>query len=195
MGFFGEHILKSPEGLEALQPIRAKLASNYRAAGEFIVDNAQKTMSEAAYRATCSSAAEIFKQQQENNNDGESQTMALPTGWEVLGLTKEKAQSIFDDLAEKDFESSVQQIYGGAGQKYDSKGRKLDKDGNLIDEKDKEEAEREKESSDTGEANVMECDECGYTLFIAQGREFKFFSESFTCPECGCAKDKFTKRD
>ena len=40
--FFGEHILKSPEGLEALQPIKAMLASNYRAAGEFIVENAQK---------------------------------------------------------------------------------------------------------------------------------------------------------
>ena len=40
--FFGEHILKSPEGLEALKPIKAMLASNYRAAGEFIVENAQK---------------------------------------------------------------------------------------------------------------------------------------------------------
>merc|ERR1711862_348496 len=140
-------------------------------------------------------AAEIFKQQQENNNDEESQMMTLPTGWEVLGLTKEKAQSIFDELADQDFQSSVQQVYGGARQKYDSKGRKVDSDGNLIDEKDKEEAEREKESSsDTGDANVLECDECGYTLFVVKGREFKFFPESFTCPECGCGKDKFTKR-
>jgi len=193
--FFGEHILKSPEGLEALQPIKAMLASNYRAAGEFIVENAQKTMAEAAYRATVTHAAEIHKQ----NTDDEDSEFALPVGWEVLGLTKEKAQSIFDELEDEGFLSSRQKIYGKARQKYDSKGRKVDEDGNLIDEKDKEEAEREgtdsSDSSTEGGTNVFECGECGYTLFVAQGREFKFFPDSFTCPECGATKDKFNKRE
>lgn len=189
--FFGEHILKSPEGLEALKPIKAMLASNYRAAGEFIVENAQKTMAEAAYRATVTSAAEIHKQ---NNDETE---FTLPNGWEVLGLTKEKAQSIFDELEEEDFISSTKKLYGGSRQKYDSKGRKVDDDGNLIDEKDKEQAEREGDTGDSSEGgtNVFECGECGYTLFVAQGREFKFFPESFTCPECGATKDKFNKRE
>ena len=76
-------------------------------------------------------------------------------------------------------------------------GRKVDGDGNLIDEKDKEEAEREGDtgSSSEGGTNVFECGECGYTLFVAQGREFKFFPESFTCPECGATKDKFNKNE
>lgn len=40
--FFGEHILKSPEALQELQPIRDMLASAYRSGGATIVSNAQK---------------------------------------------------------------------------------------------------------------------------------------------------------
>ena len=36
-----------------------------------------------------------------------------------------------------------------------------------------------------------ECEECGYTLFIAAGREGKFFGDSYKCPECGAPKSKF----
>ena len=32
---------------------------------------------------------------------------------------------------------------------------------------------------------TCECEECGYTLFIAAGREGKFFGDSYKCPECG----------
>merc|ERR1712100_592724 len=31
---------------------------------------------------------------------------------------------------------------------------------------------------------TCECEECGYTLFIAAGREGKFFGDSYKCPEC-----------
>eukprot|EP00518_Triparma_eleuthera_P003828 CAMPEP_0182458268 /NCGR_PEP_ID=MMETSP1319-20130603/3651_1 /TAXON_ID=172717 /ORGANISM="Bolidomonas pacifica, Strain RCC208" /LENGTH=296 /DNA_ID=CAMNT_0024656923 /DNA_START=117 /DNA_END=1003 /DNA_ORIENTATION=- len=44
--FFGERILKSPEGLAGLQPIRDMLASSYRTGGAEIVSIAQKTMGE-----------------------------------------------------------------------------------------------------------------------------------------------------
>lgn len=40
--FFGEHILKSPEGQTELQPIRDMLSSAYRSGGPEIVANAQK---------------------------------------------------------------------------------------------------------------------------------------------------------
>lgn len=42
---------------------------------------------------------------------------------------------------------------------------------------------------------TCECQECGYTLFIAQGREGKFFSDAFKCPTCGAPKSKFTIDD
>ena len=38
---------------------------------------------------------------------------------------------------------------------------------------------------------TCECGECGYTLFIAAGREGKFFGDSYKCPECGAPKSKF----
>ena len=30
-----------------------------------------------------------------------------------------------------------------------------------------------------------ECTNCGYTLFVAKGREFKFFGDNFRCAGCG----------
>ena len=36
-----------------------------------------------------------------------------------------------------------------------------------------------------------ECTKCGYILFPAAGREFKFFGAGFTCPGCGAGKDAF----
>ena len=32
---------------------------------------------------------------------------------------------------------------------------------------------------------------CGYTLFVAKGREFKFFGDNFKCPTCGAGKEFF----
>ena len=36
-----------------------------------------------------------------------------------------------------------------------------------------------------------ECTKCGYVIFPAKGREFKFFGASFECPQCGAGKDAF----
>lgn len=36
-----------------------------------------------------------------------------------------------------------------------------------------------------------ECKKCGYTIFPAAGREFKFFGDDFTCAQCGCGKEEF----
>jgi rubrerythrin len=43
-------------------------------------------------------------------------------------------------------------------------------------------------------ALVVECSQCSYTLFVAKGREAKFFGPSFKCPDCGAAKDTFKTR-
>jgi len=36
-----------------------------------------------------------------------------------------------------------------------------------------------------------ECSKCGYTIFPAAGREWKFFGEDFKCPQCGAPKSDF----
>jgi rubredoxin len=73
-------------------------------------------------------------------------------------------------------------------QKYDKKGNRIDTEGKptdpdaVIDDDDKDDAPT---------SNVYTCENCGYTLFIAKGREFKFYGDDFACPECGAKKDKF----
>lgn len=48
-------------------------------------------------------------------------------------------------------------------------------------------------SGEPAKANMhaYQCTECGYTLFPAAGREFKFYGDDFVCPACGSPKDKF----
>lgn len=39
--------------------------------------------------------------------------------------------------------------------------------------------------------HAYQCGDCGYTLFPAAGREFKFYGDEFVCPACGAPKSKF----
>eukprot|EP00178_Gracilaria_changii_P014432 TRINITY_DN40680_c0_g1_i1.p1 TRINITY_DN40680_c0_g1~~TRINITY_DN40680_c0_g1_i1.p1 ORF type:complete len:418 (-),score=72.53 TRINITY_DN40680_c0_g1_i1:570-1823(-) len=39
--------------------------------------------------------------------------------------------------------------------------------------------------------HAYRCLDCGYTLFPAAGREFKFYGDDFVCPACGAPKDRF----
>ena len=34
-----------------------------------------------------------------------------------------------------------------------------------------------------------ECTQCGTTMFVAKGREFKFFGANFKCGTCGAGKE------
>ena len=138
-------------------------------------------MAEAAYKAAVLAAGKNQK------------TMTM--GWEVLGLSKETATRIFEDEAAEGFLSDREKMYGGQSQKYDAKGRPIDREGKLMDPEDQKAAEEEGDEDDGPASNVYECSECGYTLFIAQGREFKFYGDDFKCPECGAAKDKFNAKD
>jgi len=179
--FFGSRILKSAEGKAALEPIRDLIKSSYRGekgeVAESMVETSQQAMAEAAYRTAV-------------NEAGKDQS-SLTVGWEVLGLDKETATSIFEEEASEGFISYREKLYGNQSQKYDDAGNKIDDEGNL---EDPENAIVEKK--DNGPAsNVMGCQSCGYTLFIAKGREEKFFGDSFKCPECGAGKDKFEPVD
>jgi rubrerythrin len=46
-------------------------------------------------------------------------------------------------------------------------------------------------ASPSNSGMVAECTKCKYTLFVAPGREGKFFGPNFVCPECGAPKDDF----
>ena len=138
-------------------------------------------MAEAAYRSAVLAAGK------------DQETLTI--GWEVLGLTKEVATRIFEDEAKGGFLSDREKMYGGQSQRYDSKGHAIDKEGKLTDADDQKAAEEEEKQESEPASNVYECSECGFTLFIAKGREFKFYGEDFKCPECGAGKDKFKSKD
>jgi rubredoxin len=137
-------------------------------------------MAEAAYRTTVIGG-------------GKDQT-SLTSGWQVLGLDKETATRIFEGEAKEGFLTDREKMYGGQSRKYDKNGNIINKEGKLEDPEAQKAAEEEEESAEPA-SNVYECSECGYTLFIAKGREFKFFGDDFKCPECGAEKDKFNARD
>ena len=111
--FFGERILKSPEGRQSLQPIRDMLASNYRSGGEEIVEVAQRTMGESAYKSMVVSM-------------GPEQT-SLTKGWDLLGVPEDVARSIYDGVALNSFKSDAEDYY--AHQAFQPE---YDKDGNLV---------------------------------------------------------------
>lgn len=126
---------------------------------------------------------------------GGKRQSSLTPGWQVLGLDKETATRIYDAEAKEGFLSDREKMYGGQSTKYDAKGHAIDKEGKLIDPEDQKTASEEGTNKKGPVSNVYECSECGYTLFIAKGREFKFYGDDFKCPECGAAKDKFQARD
>ncbi len=138
-------------------------------------------MAEASYRTTVISGGKGQK--------------SLTQGWQVLGLDKETATRIYEVEAKNGFLTDREKMYGGQSTKYDAKGRAIDKEGILVDPEDQKAASDEGSDKKEPTSNVYECSECGYTLFIAKGREFKFYGDDFKCPECGAAKDKFKARD
>lgn len=43
----------------------------------------------------------------------------------------------------------------------------------------------------TAMLRAFKCENCGYELYPARGREGKFFPDSFKCPMCGSPKESF----
>uniref|UniRef100_A0A7S1BUB6 Rubredoxin-like domain-containing protein n=1 Tax=Corethron hystrix TaxID=216773 RepID=A0A7S1BUB6_9STRA len=191
--FFGDRILKSPEALDALKPLRDMLASNYRRGGAEIVRVSQETMAEAAYKSIVAAA-------------GPDQTSATP-GYNILGISKDRAQEIFDEVASENFETTLQQQQrmmesskeelvtkkddpkseGGGGDEVDVMKQ-------VLEENSAEDLEKSKEKKAPAELSIYECETCGYTLFPSSGRDFKFFPDDFVCPECQAPKDKFVQK-
>jgi len=177
--FFGSRILKTAEGKAALNPIRDMIKSSYREVevAETMVETSQQAMAEAGYKTAV----------QQGGKDQQSLTI----GWEVLGLDKDTAMRIFQEEADEGFITDREKMYGGQSRKYDAKGNRIDKDDNLVDPENAIEGGEDAKPA----SNVMGCMDCGFTLFIAKGREEKFFGKGFKCPECGSKKDRFEPKD
>jgi rubrerythrin len=141
-----------------------------------------RAIGEAAYRSAVQSG-------------GKNQNKLTP-GWELLGLDKETATLIYVEEGGRGFKTDLESMYGNQNQQYNKKGQKVDASGKLVDEKDIAEAKASGDdvSAEDDPNNIYECGNCGFTIFIAQGRESKFYGAGFACPECGATKDQFKGR-
>lgn len=182
--FIGTQLFKNPEALAKLNEIKDMIKGTYRTStgGDEMVKASQYAMGDAAYR---------------NEVQKIGLTSKLPDGWQVLGLTQEKANAIYTEEKERGFQTLKDEIYSDEKFKYNEKGQRVDDDGNVIDEEDRLRNEMEAEWEDDSSASdgAFECANCGYTLFVAKGRGAKFFGAGFKCPECGAAKDQFFTPD
>lgn len=197
--FYSDHVFKAESAKKKMAPLIKQLSLMFGGVEE--VQQQQKDMAESAYRDAVAEA-------------GSGQTK-LTEGWKVLGLDKETATRIFEETKKLGF-LSRQELFEKdamdmkkAALEEDKKVREdlissIDKDGNLIDpdsdvDPDKlinpddldKDIEEEEGDDDVSSGGAKECGKCGYTMFIAKGREGRFFSSGFTCPQCGSGRDQF----
>jgi len=149
----------------------------------FSISLSQSAIAEASYRSLVQKGGSSDK---------------IPTGWKILGLTEEAATDIYNQEMKSGFQTQREKVYGQGDGKYNKKGQRIDDDGALMDDDDIAEEERAKEFGGDEEedeapaSNAYECGNCGFTLFIAEGRNQKFFGSGFVCPTCGASKDEFS---
>jgi rubredoxin len=163
-------------------------------------------MAESAYRDAVAEA-------------GSKQTK-LTEGWKVLGLDKETATRIYEEtkslgflnrqeLWKKEEEDLEKAAFMEEERRRQALKDSIDKEGNLIDPNaevdpdklitdddlnkkyEEDEDDEDGESAMMGQTKVKECGKCKYTLFIAAGREKRFFPSGFICPQCGAPRDQF----
>mmetsp|Transcript_15452 Transcript_15452/g.23454 ORF Transcript_15452/g.23454 Transcript_15452/m.23454 type:complete len:513 (-) Transcript_15452:72-1610(-) len=202
--FYSEHVFKDKSAKKKMSPLIKQLTKMFD--GVEAVMEQQKDMAESAYRDAVAEA-------------GPGQEK-MTQGWKVLGLDKETATGIFEEtkalgflsrreLWQKEEEDAVREQYEAEERLRQELRDSVDKDGNVIDpdadvDPDKvitdEDLNQDWEDDDAGDGEptsggAKECGNCGYTMFIAKGREGRFFSSSFKCPECGAARDQFKDID
>lgn len=200
--FYSEHVFKDKSAKKKMGPLIKQLSTMF--GGVEAVMQTQKDMAESAYRDAVAEAGL-----------GQSK---ITQGWKVLGLEKETASRIFDEtkalgflnreeLWEKEKVDAAREAREAEERKKEEMRNSIDKDGNLIDPDAEVDPEKRITDEDlvnnddnidygTGDGGPIsggakECNKCGYTMFIAAGREGKFFASGFTCPECGCGRDEF----
>jgi len=184
--FLAERILSDPAALALMQTLKAETAEKVRgdtadAIKQF--ESSQAVLAETAVRSFTQDLPETV----EDLTDARE---AITEEARLLGMSEEKAMEIFNVVLAVEEEEA------------EAAARLADEE----DDEDDEGADALAAIRDaamgvdaapvpTGNtALVVECSQCSYTLFVAKGREAKFFGPSFKCPECGAAKETFKTR-
>jgi rubredoxin len=107
----------------------------------------------------------------------------IPQGYEILGFKESEARGILQA-----FLSDKEQAVEEACRDIEARERTL-----MTRMRETANESSEETSSKAGKpsGHRFECQRCGYTLFPAAGREWKFYGDNFTCPQCGAPKSEF----
>jgi len=185
--FYGTQMFKDKAAMKTLNPL-IKMLKDMTGDMELMQD-AQKEIGAAGYRDAIA-------------EKGEGQTKPLK-GWEWVGLSKEEATKIFEEtrdmgyLGAQEYNIKLQEDARVERMKDEMERKwlaELKLENPDIDLENPPEFVEDKNEVAKGET-IKECTKCGYVLFIAKGREGKFFSAGFKCPQCGAPKDKFKDLD
>ncbi|CAM9201679.1 unnamed protein product [Discosporangium mesarthrocarpum] len=167
-----------PAAMKKLAPLRENILESY-----------DSPDSEEYLQASLKDMAKIAFKKYIADNAGKS----VSGGWEVLGLTTQQAIKINEEVVSQGGFKNFYETGGDpeAAAVRDPDGAALLKQLTEKMEDDAKEVKDERDPVKEGALMSYECTVCGYKMFVAKGREFKFFGDDFKCPECGAGKNKF----
>lgn len=175
-----ERVHANPATIAAL---RARFPKSY---GTELIDILQNSLTEQAYKEILDAAGGPEK--------------GLQPGFQTLGMSKGDAEACVAKLVEENRIAAEEAARIAAEKAEEEKILKIrEKKWSKEGEKKKDET---KASDDDAEgegkpskvedgAHEYECTKCGFTLFVAKGREFKFYGDDFKCTQCGAGKESF----
>lgn len=171
--FLAERLVKDKTALASLDPIREALAKTLGSREE--LDISQAYLAEASTK--------IFIDDQ---LDGGALSLdAVVEEASLLGLSEDKAKALYNKAIQEGYQTEKDFLFGD-----DEDGLEREDTGALAAIK---EAEAAGDVLNT-EPIIAECPKCGFTLFVAKGREQKFFGPDFECPDCKTPKADFSVR-
>ncbi|KAG8469089.1 hypothetical protein KFE25_007607 [Diacronema lutheri] len=122
-------------------------------------------------------------------------TAKVPAEASILGLSPQAAQKLLSELQAEEMEvrrqAAAEQDEAAAEERARNELLAAVR-GDAVRDTKPTEPEPAPPATEPAAGKALECSNCGYTLFPAAGREFKFFGDDFKCPQCGAGKDAFT---
>ena len=142
--------------------------------GATTVVELQRNMAERCYK-------ELVEREVEANGEGVGAPLEIAS---VLKIEPEEAEQVYGAvIAERHKQRKLEQEAVIAAEAEDQSSRPAVSDSLDYPARSGEPAKVT--------SHAYECSECGYTIFPAAGREFKFYGADFVCPACGAPKEKF----
>ena len=170
-----------------IKAIRGRFPKSY---GDDIIDVLQNTLSEEAYKVIlekaggCSAGVQPgYAELGYSQADAEALVARLV---EEARIAAEEAERIAEEKAEEARVLAIREL-AVKGQK----DKQNLNDGKIKTHGEVEKPKEEPKAVDSDAPHEYECKQCGTTLFVAKGREFKFFGDNFKCGTCGAGKEFF----